>query len=480
MNMTNMHKALCLVGGEWVEGDGELERVDPFTGQAVARVSQARRDQVASATGFGLEAVAQELPARDLARIILQARDLLSGRRAAFLDVMMAEGGFARRDIEGEIDRAMETLRFCSEESTRMVGHLIPLQGSLGQEDRIAFTIRKPVGVVCAITPFNSPLNAVIHKIVPALAAGNAVVLKPSPRTPMTAVLLCQLLLDAGLPPKLLSLLHGDAELGSWLLEEQRIGYYSFTGSTRVGKIIHAGAGLRRTHLELGSIACTVVCKDADLDVALPKVIGASFRRAGQFCTSIQRLYVESPILDEVVRRLAKGAAALRAGDPRSADTDIGPMITETEAQRAESWVVEARSGGAQVLAGGTREGAVLAPTVLTGVLDGMKVIDQEIFAPVVSVIPFDDVTQVYKSINALPYGLATGIFSSSLDIAIQAAHALRVGSVHINDLASSRTDSMPYGGVKESGHGYEGPRYSMLEMTEERVVTFRPTRSSR
>ncbi|MGR4871158.1 aldehyde dehydrogenase family protein [Variovorax sp. LARHSF232] len=478
--MTDIQKAHCLIGGEWVEGHGEFDRLDPFTGRAVARVSQARRDQVASAVALGLEAVAQELAARDLARIFVQARELLSNRRLAFLGVMIAEGGFSRRDIEGEIDRALETLRFCAEEATRLVGHIIPLQGSLGQEDRLAFTIRKPVGVVCAITPFNSPLNAVIHKIVPALAAGNAVVLKPSPRTPMTAVLLCQLLLDAGLPPGLLALLHGDAELGTWLLEEQRIAYYSFTGSTRVGRIIHAGAGLRRTHLELGSIACTVVCKDADLDVAIPKIIGASFRRAGQFCTSIQRLYVAKPVLQDVIERVAAGAAALRVGDPRSADTDVGPMITETEAQRAESWVAEARTGGAQVLAGGSRQGAVLTPTVLADVAPGMKVIDQEIFAPVVSAIGFDDLTETFAAINSLPYGLATGIFSASLDVAIQAAHSLRVGSVHINDLASSRTDSMPYGGVKESGHGFEGPRYAMLEMTEERVVTFRPTRSSR
>lgn len=467
----------CFIAGRWCEGENAFSVADPFTGQAFAQVSTPSPAQLQEAVRAAAQASAHRLQAYDRARVLSAARDLLAQRSAQFRACMVREGGFTVAEMDGEIQRALATLDICAQEARRIHGEMIPLQGAPGQEDRIAFTIRRPVGVVCAITPFNSPLNAVLHKVGPALAAGNAVILKPSPRTPLTAALACELLLDAGLPPALLTLVQGDADIGEALLREQAIDYYSFTGSTRVGRLVQAGAGLRRTHLELGSIACTVVCADADLDAALPRLVSASFRRAGQFCTSIQRMYVQAPVAGELLARFTAAAEALRSGDPNDAATQVGPMISAREAERAERWVREAGGAGAHIETGGTRAGAVLRPTVLTRVAAGMRVIDEEIFAPVVSLIPFDHVDEAFSQINQLPYGLAAGVFTRSLDTGLAAAHALRMGSVHINDTASSRTDNMPYGGVKDSGHGREGPRYAIQEMTEERVVTLRPSR---
>jgi succinate-semialdehyde dehydrogenase/glutarate-semialdehyde dehydrogenase len=325
---------------------------------------------------------------------------------------------------------------------------------------------------VCAITPYNSPFNAVLHKIAPALAAGNSVILKPSPYTPLTAALLCEAFLEAGIPDGLVSLVNGGAEVGSWLLEEQGINFYSFTGSTRVGRIIQAGAGLRRTQLELGSIAATLVCADADLDAALPKIARAAFRKAGQVCTSIQRLYVEEAIADEVRERLIRLASAMPCGDPRDPAVKIGPMISMSDAERAASWIREAQKTGARVDHGGTRSGAVLQPTILGDVRPGMKVVDEEIFAPVVSILPVDNLDTAIAGINSAPFGLAVGVFTRDIGKALNAARHIAVGGIHINETSSSRVDGMPYGGQKDSGFGREGPRYAIREMTDEKVVT--------
>ena len=250
------------------------------------------------------------------------------------------------------------------------------------------------------------------------------------------------------------------------------IDFYAFTGSTRVGRLIQAAAGLRRTQLELGSIACTIICADADLDAAIPKIARASFRKAGQVCTSIQRLYVEASIAEEVTARLVKAAAAMPCGDPRKAETMVGPMISVREAERASTWIQEASDQHARIEHGGHREGPVLQPTVLGNVRSGMAVMDREIFAPVVSVLPVADVNEAIRGINAMPFGLAAGIFTRDLNQAFTAARTIKVGSVHINETSSSRVDSMPYGGMKDSGFGREGPAYAVREMTDERVVT--------
>ena len=464
---------LTLIDGRRAAGEQTFAVQDRYTQDTIAQVHGATRAQVAQAVQVARKAVPQAPPPYERARILRRAAELMTQQRELLIDLTVAETGFTLAEAAGELLRAVDTLELSAEEAKRITGEMMPLDGNPGQQNRIGFTVREPVGIVCAITPFNSPLNAVLHKLAPALAAGNAVLFKPSGYTPLTASLLCDLLLEAGLPPGLLALLHGmDGEVGSWLLQEQDIDFYAFTGSTRVGRLIQAGAGLRRTQLELGSIACTIVCDDADLDAALPKLARASFRKAGQVCTSIQRLYVAASRCTEVTERMSLMAAAMPAGDPRLAATQVGPMITQSQAMRAESWIAEARQAGAIVEAGGRREGSVLQPTVLSRVRPGMKVVDQEIFAPVVSLIPFDDLGQAIRDINATPFGLASGIFTRDLNRAFVAARSIRAGAVHINETSSSRADGMSYGGVKDSGNGREGPRFAIREMTDEKVIT--------
>ena len=461
-----------LIGGHRLTGEHEFAVYDCYTRVKVADVASTSREQVALAVRMARAAFPNTPVPYERSRILGRVADLIDARRDALIDLMVAEVGFPPSDASSELERALDTCRLCAEEAKRITGEMVALDGNPGQHNRLGFTLRSPVGVVCAITPFNAPLNAVIHKIAPALAAGNAVILKPSGYAPLTASLLCELFLEAGLPPDLLALVQGDAQLGTWLLEEQGIDFYTFTGSTRVGKMIQASVGLRRTQLELGSIACTIVCADVDLDVAIPKIAHATFRKAGQVCTSIQRLYVERSVAEEVTLRLAKEAHAMPAGNPRDPAIRVGPMITEEEAKRAETWLAEAIQRQAHVAHGGTRTGAVLQPTIVSRVAPGMKVIDQEIFAPVVSIMPFDQLNEAIESINATPFGLATGVFTNNLEGALLAARAIKSGAVHINETSSSRVDGMPYGGVKESGFGREGPKYAIREMTDEKVVT--------
>jgi succinate-semialdehyde dehydrogenase/glutarate-semialdehyde dehydrogenase len=354
-----------------------------------------------------------------------------------------------------------------------MAGEMVPIEGSPGNAHRMAFTIRVPRGVVCGITSFNSPLNMVSHKVAPALAAGNTVVVKPPERTPFCGAILFEILLDAGLPPAHANLLQGPgAQVGGWLVDNRTIRFYSFTGSTAVGKKIRDNVGLRPVALELGSIASTIVCGDADLKRAVPRCANSAFRRAGQSCTSTQRLYVHESVVDEFTEAFVEATRRLPVGDPHNAETFVGPMISEQDARRAEEWIREAVAGGATVVCGGTRQGALLAPTILTGVAPGMRVLCQEIFAPVVSIVPFQALDTVIGQINDLPFGIAAGIFTGSIDTALKAARSIQAGIVHINETSTSRVDMMPFGGVKDSGLGREGPKYAMQEMTEERLIT--------
>jgi succinate-semialdehyde dehydrogenase/glutarate-semialdehyde dehydrogenase len=465
-----------LINGRWLAGDGDIAVHDKYNGETVARIAQATRSQVAEAVKVTHGAAMRNLLTPvDRAKVLRKTAELLDRDRDQFIATMVAEAGFTIPDAQGELDRSLITLGLSAEEATRLVGETVSFGASPGQHTRLGMTIRAPLGVICAITPFNSPLNTVIHKVAPSLAGGNGVVLKPSALTPLTSALLCEKLLEAGLPPELLALVHGGGETtGTWLLEEPDISFYTFTGSTRVGREIQRAAGLRKTQLELGSIASVIVCADADLQKAATKIANAAFRKAGQVCTSVQRLYVERGAVEELQTLLAAAAKQMPAGDPRNPATRVGPMISESAAIRIESWVKEAQAGGAAAITGGQpREGSVIAPTILTKVKREMKVVDQEAFGPIVSILPFDDVQQAIKGANDSPYGLAAGFFSSNIDRALKAAQALRFGAVHINETSSSRADGMPFGGVKDSGYGHEGPAYAIREVTEERLITF-------
>jgi len=463
------------IAGKWRDTGATAPVFDKFSGETIAEVSTAGPDDVREAVAHCHRAFeAGPPPPHERAAILHKAARLLVQERSDFETSIVAESGFTRADATGEISRCIQTLTVSAEEARRFEEtEVIPLSGAPGQEGRTAFLLRVPIGVVAAITPFNSPLNTVAHKLAPALAAGNPVVLKASGHTPLTAALLCRLLLEAGVPDGFLGLVHGPgSKIGKALLAQPEIRFFTFTGSTEVGRAIQAEAGLRRTQLELGSIAFTVLMADADLDRALPLVRNACFRKAGQVCTSIQILLAHEAIAAEVSQRLVDLAEALPRGNPREPDTLVGPMITETAAVEAKSWVDEAVGGGARLLCGGTLERALLHPTILADVPENARAVSEEIFAPVVSIVPFGTLDEAIGRVNATPYGLATGLFTRDIDTAMNAARHLHVGGVHINNTCSSRVDLMPYGGVKDSGFGREGPRYAMREMSEERLIT--------
>jgi acyl-CoA reductase-like NAD-dependent aldehyde dehydrogenase len=465
----------CLVNGNWVAGAGAaIPVLDKYRLRAFTQVNAASAQQVKAAVDAAHAAYRRGAPvAYERGAMLERASALVQQRASEFVRAMVQEAGFTPQDAMGEVRRCGETLRLCAEEARRLAGQVVPMEGAPQQNGRMAFTLRVPLGVVVAITPFNSPLNTVAHKLGPALAGGNAVVLKPSPHTPVTAILLARALVDAGVPAGLLSVLHGGAEVAAALLEDQRVRFFAFTGSTEVGRSIQQAAGLRRTQMELGSIACTIVCDDAKLDHALPRIVNAAYRKAGQVCTSIQLLLVQRGCYEEVQERLTAMVRALPYGDPTQASTVVGPMISEAAARRVEAWVDEAVRGGARKLVGGERQGAVVPPTLLSDVKDGMNVACSEIFGPVMCLMPFDALDEALERVNATPYGLATGLFTNRLGDALKAARELDVGSVHVNETSSSRVDLMPYGGSKDSGFGREGPHFAVHEMTEERVVSF-------
>lgn len=337
----------------------------------------------------------------------------------------------------------------------------------------MGFMIRVPIGPVVAITPFNAPLNTVAHKVAPAIAAGNPVILKPSSATPLCGALIVDLMLRAGWPEDLIALLQGSGAVGRMLLAQPETQFYTFTGSTAVGREIQQAAGLRRTQLELGSISFTILEDDADLDKALPAIRGAAFRKAGQVCTSVQIVLAHHRISTGVSERLANLAAQTPYGDPADPDTITGPMISVAAAETAHNSVQNALVDGARLLAGGERDRAVIAPTVIADAAPNSELLTREMFAPLVSIVPYNTLSEAIAHINRTPYGLATGIYTDRLEKAFEAARTIRVGSVHINNTSSSRVDLMPYGGVKASGFGHEGPAYAMREMSEERLVTF-------
>lgn len=467
-------RARLLIAGRWVEGRETFPVHDKFTGEVIGVADRASREQVDEAVAAALASFhSMALEPYRRFELLRGVSELVEQRGRELASLIVAEAGFPVTDAMREVHRTVQTFLVSAEEAKRLAGEMVPIEGAPGQAHRMAFTIRVPRGVVCGITSFNSPLNMVAHKVAPALASGNTVVVKPPQVTPLTAALLFDILLEAGIPPGHVSLIQGPgAEVGEWLATNPSVAFYTFTGSTSVGKQLRKNVGLRPLALELGSIAATIVCDDADLDRAAQRCASSAFRRAGQACTSVQRLFVHEDVLGDFVDRLVAATQQLPVGDPHNPATEIGPMISESDAIRAERWVREAIDAGARLLYGGQRRGALLYPTILTDVRDDMRVVCEEIFGPVVSVISFRSLDEAVNKVNATPYGIATGIFASDVTKALHAAKRLRVGVVHVNDASSSRVDMMPFGGVKDSGLGREGPKYAMQEMTEERLIT--------
>ena len=473
--MTSTKRAKLLIGGSWVEGASTIDVIDKFSGKRIGMVDCASHAQVDAAVAAAKKSFeTTKLDAQTRYQILSKASQLIEERRAEIIETIVAEAGFPISIADSEVTRSIQTFLLSAEEAKRLSGEVVPIEAAPGSAHRMGFTIRVPRGVVCGITSFNSPFNMVAHKVAPALASGNTVVIKPPHTTPFSAVIICEILLAAGLPPSHLNLVQGvGPEVGPWLVANQAIALYTFTGSTEVGRQIQKDVGLRPVTLELGSVSATLVCEDADLKRAAMLCAGSAFRRAGQVCTSIQRLFVHKSVAEQFTAELVNVTANLKVGDPHDPQTSIGPMISEPDAERAEAWVQEAVKGGARILHGGTRKGALMQPTILTNVDAKARVVTQEIFAPVLSVIPYSDFDAAIADVNVLPYGLAAGIFTRDIDRAMKAARQLHVGVVHINESSSSRVDLMPFAGMKDSGVGREGPKYAMQEMTEERLITF-------
>lgn len=470
------HYPLWINGENWDTGE-HLTITDKASGAPWATISLAGPKEVdAAVTAAGQAFTQRPMTVTQRYDILTKAAALIRTRLDDLALTMAYEAGKPLRDALAEAERAADTFTWAAEEAKRIHGEMVPLEATPGSENRLAFTLRVPVGVVCAITPFNFPINMVAHKVAPALAAGNAVVLKPASYTPIVAAKLCAILADAGLPAGWLNLVVGPGDsVGHALLTDTRIAFYTFTGSVPVGETLKRTIGLRRCTLELGSNAAVIVHEDADVANAATQCALKGFSYAGQVCLSVQRILVHRAVAEAFTAKLVSVTQSLTIGDPKERATDIGPMISEGEAKRAAAWIQEAVAAGASLLAGGQRTGSTLTPTVLSHVQPHMRVVCQETFAPIVTVQTYETLDEALHMANDSDFGLQAGVFTSSLSVAMAAARALRVGGVMINDTSFYRAGQMPYGGVKRSGMGREGPRYAIEEMTELRLVVLNP-----
>lgn len=461
------------INGEWVDTGRYTKVADKYTGEVFAQVAEAGRDEVERAVATAAR-IWKEKPLTPYQRyeILTRAAQIWRSRREEFAVALAREAGKIIREAQVEVDRVAEIFILSGEEAKRIHGEMVPQGTTPGSETRFGFTIRVPVGAVCAISPFNFPSLLTAHKVGPALAAGNSVVLKPASTTPLQSVFMCQVLEEAGLPAGYLNLVvGGGSTVGEWLLQDKRFNFYTFTGSSGIGERIKAVTGLRRCKLELGSNAATIVHSDADLAQAAKLCALKAFNNAGQVCISVQRILVQKDVLPEFSRLLVEETAKFKQGNPLETSTDIGPMISEKEAARVEEWVAEAVSQGAKVAFGGKREGAMHQPTIMVDVRTDMKVVCQEVFGPVVSLLPYETIDEAIALANDSEFGLQGGVFTKNIDTAFKVAREFEVGGVMINDASSFRVDQMPYGGVKNSGIGREGPKYAIEEMTEMRLV---------
>ena len=448
--------------------------INPYNNALVGEVAQATEADVREAIGraAGLFPSFAAMPAHQRARILTRTADILDQQLEPLAQLMAQESGKPIRYARGEVSRAVETFTFAADVARSLHGETIPLDAAKGGVGKIGYYLRVPVGVVAAITPFNFPLNLVAHKVAPAVAVGCPVVLKPAPTTPLTAVRLAEIMLEAGLPEGAFSVVVGDVDVGRWLTTDPRIAMISFTGSPPVAQAISKVAGLRRTTFELGGNAGTILDEGtAVTDDLINKLLVGSFAYSGQVCISVQRIYVHDSLHDEFRARFVARARQMKLGDPLRDDTEIGPMINDQASERIAAWVNEAVGQGAELLAGGQPDGRMFPPTVLANVDESMKVMCAEAFGPLVNIVPFTDFEAALTAVDDSEFGLQAGVFTPSLAHAMRAVQRLNVGGVIINDAPTFRVDNMPYGGNKNSGVGREGPRFAIEDMTTLKMV---------
>ena len=461
-----------LIGGEWVETGSWIEVRSPYDGALVGRVPSAGAAETRRATDAAERAMHDPLPAHERAAVLDRVAAALAERHDEVAQMICEEAGKPMKAARVEAQRAVSTFTMAAVEARKLAGDLVPMDASPAGVGKLALTLRVPIGVVAAISPFNFPLNLVAHKIAPALAAGCAVVLKPASQTPLSALLLAELETEAGLPAGWLNVVCGPAsEIGDVLVEDERVRMISFTGSAPVGWSLRERAPRKKVSLELGNATPVIVAADADLGDAASRLAANAFSFAGQSCISVQRIYVERDVFDHFLGHFLPLVEDLKVGDPAEEDTDVGPLIAPSERERVLSWIDEARGLGAEILAGGGLEGDLLRPTVIADPPPDAKVVSEEVFGPVCTITPYDTLDEAIALANGTRYGLQAGIFIADVKDALNAARALDFGGVTVNEAPTFRADQMPYGGVKESGNTREGPAYAIREMTDERVV---------
>jgi len=458
-----------LIGGEWIETGEWIDVRSPYSGDVVGRVAKAGTREACQAVDAAEKAMREPLPAHKRAEILVKVAAGLGRRHDEVARLISDEAGKPMKAARVEAQRAMSTYTFAAVEARKLAGEMIPMDAAQAGTGKLAFTLRQPIGIVGAISPFNFPLNLVAHKLAPALAAGCAVVLKPASQTPLSALLLAELEEEAGLPPGWLNVVVGPAsELGDVLVEDERVKLITFTGSSGVGWGLRERANKKRVNLELGNATPVIVASDADVSLAATKVAQNAFSFAGQSCISVQRVYVERGAYDAFVTELVPLVEKLRVGDPADEETDVGPVIDQDARDRILEWI---RETSGEVLAGGELDGELIRPTVIVNPAREDKVSCEEVFGPVCTVTAVDSLDEAIELANATRYGLQAGIFTASIANALTAAERLEFGGVTVNEAPTFRTDQMPYGGVKDSGNTREGPRYAVREMTEERLV---------
>jgi acyl-CoA reductase-like NAD-dependent aldehyde dehydrogenase len=462
-----------IVGGQKRKSDELGEVRFPYDDELVAEVYQASDDDLEDAVVSAVEGfeITRKLPSHARSRILYNVLDQMQKRTEELVESLVIEGGKTRNVARGEVGRAKETIRVAAEEAKRIDGEIIPIDWTEAGEGRMGFVRRLPLGPVLGIAPFNYPLNLACHKLAPAIAAGNSFILKPASATPISGLLLGEMVLEAGFPPEALSVVTCPGSKAEKLVADPRIAYFTFTGSSEVGWHLKAIAGRKRVGLELGGNAAAIIHEDASIDYAVGRIAVGGFTNAGQNCISVQRVLLHRPIYNETTEKLLDRINALKVGDPRDPEVEVGPMIDEGAAADAFGMVQEAVEQGAEIMLGGTCEGTMFQPTVLANTKPDMRVNREEIFAPVITVAPYDDFDDALAMANDTDYGLQSGLFTQNMNRIMRAFEEIEVGGLQVNDVSTFRVDQMPYGGVKGSGVGREGPRYVIEEMTEMKLM---------
>lgn len=464
----------CYIGGQWIDGAHEFDVIDKYSGKPFATIAQASKEQVESAVCSARHSFnTVKLTPYQRYEILFKLSKLIRENRQALAETLTKEVGKPIKEALGEVAGVAGNFENLAEEAKRITGEMVPVDANPGSENRLAFTLRMPVGIVCAITPFNYPLSLSTSKIGPAIAAGNVVILKPTQQTPISACQLVKLILQAGLPPEHIQLILGPgSKAGEWLLQNPDIDFYSLTGSAEVGEHITRSIGLRRCAMELGSNAAVIIHKDADVKKAATDCAIRGFYNAGQVCISVQRILVHRDVCSQFLAEAKKVAESLVMGNPMDDKTTLGPMISEKEVQRVDAWVKEAVQSGAKVITGGSsHEERFYLPTILTDVKPEMKVWCEEVFGPLLMANAYDDFDDAIRAANNSIYGLQAGIYTRDLQLAMKAAREIECGGVIINDTSYYKVSNMPYGGMKQSGFGREGGKYAIKEMAEEKTI---------